>query len=349
AKAMSLNPDQRYASAALMRKTLRQLGRSVIAQAAAMTEAQINSHRAPTQTEEEKKSKEGTIVIQLAEGKRKAVREPFGKIEQQSIKQPEVRQPEARQHRVRQSEARRRKPVVRSRRHSYLHLLGGIAATCIIAFALGYFYQEWGAGWAFARKYLPSDAQGAQVNVVSATGSSLDSTRVVESLRYYFEVASETGGLKRATEPLADGARFRLHFKPKQSGYLYVIANEKSGGRNHGDQAVVTTRVEAGEDFQVPHGDHWFQLDRDSAKSPFTVIFSPKQVKALDFLTAALGRSLNDSERKDLEIFRRDASSISPNIIAARDKEHPAVAVQLPEKYSDYQPVLFAIDINRKR
>lgn len=349
--AMSLNPDQRYASAALMRKTLRQVGRSVIAQAAAKTGAQINSHRAPTLTEEEKKSKEGTIVIQLAEGKRLAARAPFGKIEPQFIKQQEVRQPEARQHRVRQPEARRRRPIARPRRRSYLHLLGGVAATCIIAFAIGYFYQEWGYGWAFARKYLPSDAQGAQVNVMSATRSSLDSTHVVESLRYYFEVASETGGLIRETgrEPLSDGARFRLHFNPKQSGYLYVIANERSGDRNHGDQAVVTTRVEAGEDFQVPHGDHWFQLDRESEKTPFTVIFSPKRVKALDFLTAALGRSLSDSERKDLEIFRRDASSIAPNIIAARDKEQPAIAVQLPEKYSDYQPVLFAIDINRKR
>ncbi|MBO0801047.1 MAG: hypothetical protein J2P31_19700, partial [Blastocatellia bacterium] len=127
------------------------------------------------------------------------------------------------------------------------------------------------------------------------------------------------------------------------------IATDKSGDRNHSDQAVVTTRVEAGEDFQVPHGDRWFQLNQESEKAPFTVIFSPKQVKSLDFLTGALGRSLSDSERKDLEIFRRDASSIAPNIIAARDKEQPALAVQLPEKYSDYQPVLFAIDINRKR
>jgi serine/threonine protein kinase len=321
AKAMSLNPDQRYATAALMRKALRQAGRSMA--------AKVNSHRARTITDEAVKqnSKENTIVIKLAKSKRQeGTAKSFGEIEPQSFKK---------------AVERRGAPAVKPRR-SLLHMSGGVIAACIIFFAIfGFFFQGWGTGWAFARKYLPRDAQGAQVNVISGTKSSQDASSV-ESLRYYLEINSERGEPKRYTgrEPLADGSKFRLHFKPKQSGYLYLIAT---------GVPAVTTRVEAGEDLQVPYGDQWFQVDREAEKVPFTVIFSPKQVKTLDFLSAAAGRSLTDVERKDLEVFRRDLSSSAPNIIATRDDDQPALAVQLPEKYSDYQPVVFGIDIKREK
>jgi serine/threonine protein kinase len=322
AKAMALNPDQRYATAALMRKSLRQAGRSIAA-------AKVNSHRAPTITDEGAKQngKEETVVIKLAKSKRQDVKaKSLGEIVPKSLKK---------------TAERRSAPVAKPRR-SPLHLSGGVIAACIIFFAIfGFFFQGWGTSWAFARKYLPQDAQSVQVNVISGTKSTLDTARI-ESLRYYLEINSAKGEPKRETgrEPLAEGSKFRFHFKPKQSGYLYLIAT---------GIPAVTTRVEAGEDLQVPYGDQWFEVDREAEKAPFTVIFSPKQVKTLDFLSAAAGRSLTDIERKDLEIFRRELSSSAPNIIATREEDQPALAVQLPEKYSDYQPVVFGIDIKRER
>jgi serine/threonine protein kinase len=341
-KAMSIHPEERYASAALMRMSLRQASRSIVAPA--------NSHRAPTLTDGPvRSSNAGHIVIQLNESRRRAVKakssaKPSGGKEPRPIKKPEVR---------------RSNPAARPRKRSRVPLSGGAIAACIIIFAIWFFFfQEWGATWAFARRYLPSDAQGAQVNVVSGTKILSEPIPAVESLRYYLEINSDKGVMKRETgrEPLADGTRFRFHFKPNQSGYIYVVGTGKGSGSSQPGETdqtmpatgVVTNRVEAGDDIQVPYGDQWYEIDRDSDKTPFTVIFSPTQVKTLDFLAAAAGRSLTDIERKDLDGFRRDVSTLIPNIIATEDDNQPAIAVQLPEKYSDYQPVIFGIDIKKR-
>jgi serine/threonine protein kinase len=341
-KAMSLYPEERYASAASMRMALRNAGRSIV--------APPNFHRAPTLTDgPAKNGNAGHIVIELAEGKRPAVKakssaKSFSGKEPRSIKKPEER---------------RSKPASRSRTRSRIHLSGGAIAAGIIIFAAWFFFfQEFGSTWAFARRYLPSEASGAQVNVLGGTKASSDQTGVVESLRYYLEINSDTGVTKRETgrEPLANGTKFRFHFKPTQSGYLYVVGTGKGSGSSQPGETdqtmpaagVVTNRVEAGDDLQVPYGDQWYQIDRDSDKTPFTIIFSPTQVKTLDFLTAASGRPLTDIERKDLDLFKRDISTLTPNIIATQDDNQPTVAVRLPEKYSDFQPVIFGIDIKKR-
>jgi serine/threonine protein kinase len=341
-KAMSIHPEERYASAASMRMSLRQASRNIVAPA--------NFHRAPTITDGPvSSSKAGHIVIQLDESRRKAAAakssaKSSGGKEPRSIKKPEER---------------RGNPAPRTRRRSRANLSGGAIAACIIIFAIWFFFfQEWGSRLAFALRYLPSNAQGAQVNVVSGTKTLAAPIPAVESLRYYLEINSATGVAKRETgrEPLADGTKFRLHFKPNQSGYLYVVGTGKGSGSSQSSETdktmptkgVVTNRVAAGDDLQVPYGDQWYEVDRDSDKTPFTIIFSPTQVKTLDFLAAASGRSLTDSERNNLDVFTRDISTLTPNIIATQDDNQPAVAVQLPEKYSDYQPVIFGIDIKKR-
>jgi serine/threonine protein kinase len=337
-KAMSLNPDQRYVSATMMRMALRQASRSVAAPA--------TFHRAQTITDEPvRKSNPGSIVIRLAESKRTAAKaKSTGGKDPRFIKKPEEQ---------------RSKPAPRSRLRSRIHLSGGVIAACIIIFATCFFFfQEWGSSGAFTRRDLSSDAQGAQANVVSGTRAPSNRMPVVESLRYYLEINSTTDGTKRKTgrEPLVEGSRFRFHFKPNQSGYLYVVGTGRGSGNlqtSEIDQlwpatGVVTNRVKAGEYLQVPYGDQWYEIDRDSDKTPFTVIFSPKQVKRLDFLAAASGRSLTDIEQKELDVLRRDISTLAPDIIATQDENQPAIAVQLPERYSDYQPVIFGIDIKKR-
>jgi serine/threonine protein kinase len=341
-KAMSLYPEERYASAALMRMSLRKASRSIVAPA--------NIHRAPTLADAPvRNSNAGTIVIQLDERKRMAIKakspaKSSGGKEPRSIKKPE---------------GRRSTPSARPRKRSRVPLSGGAIAAGIIIFATWFFFfQEWGSSWAFARRYLPSDAQGAQVNVVNGTKALSEPLPVIESLRYYLEINSDRGATKRETgrEPLANGTRFRFHFKPNQSGYLYVVGTGKGSGSSQSGESdqtmpatgVVTNRVEAGNVIQVPYGDRWYEIDRDTDKTPFTIIFSPTQVKTLDFLAAAAGRSLTDIERKDLDVFRRDVSTLIPNIVATQDDNLPAVAVQLPEKYSDYQPVIFGIDLKKR-
>ncbi len=334
--AMALQPEQRYVSAASMRKALRRAGRSIVAPA--------SIHRAPAITDTPvRNSNADHVVIRLAENKRKAANaKSSGGKDFRAIKKFDVR---------------RGKPVSRHRLRSQVSFSGVAIAVCLIIIG-GWllFFQGGSSSWAFARKYFPRDAQGAQVNVVGGTNLSSAPIPGVESLRYYLEISSNAGEMKRDTgrEPLADGSRFRFHFRPKQNGYLYVVGTGKEDLQSkETDQllpvaGVVTNRVEAGEYLQVPYGDQWFQIARDSDKTPFTIIFSPIQVKTLDFLAAVSGRSLTELELKNLDVFRRDVSTLPPNIIATQDDKQPALAVQLPEKYSDYQPVIFGIDVLKR-
>jgi serine/threonine protein kinase len=336
--AMALQPEQRFVSASSMRKALRQASRSIVAPPA-------NIHRAPAITDTPVRSSNADhVVIRLAENKHKAANAKSSGAKDFKSK-------------IKKSAVRRSQPVSRPRRRMQFSFSGVAIAVCLLIIGSWLlFFQGGTSSWAFARKYLPSDAQGAQVNVVGGTNISSDPISGVESLRYYLEVSSNAGEMKRDTgrEPLANGSRFRFHFKPKQSGYLYVVGTGKGDLQTReSDQllpatGVLTNRVEAGEDLQVPYGDQWFQIARDSDKTPFTIIFSPIQVKTLDFLAAASGRSLTDTELKNLDVFRRDVSTLPPNIIATQDDKHPALAVQLPEKYSDYQPVIFGIDILKR-
>jgi serine/threonine protein kinase len=325
-RAMSLSPEQRFASAAQMRMSLRNAGRSLAVRA--------DSHRAKTITDEPVKNPRGdTIVLKLADSKKIAARaKSLDKLEaptgMNSGKLP-----------GKKSEERRSDQGAPPRRRSGLRTSGAVIAAGIIIFAI------WGSGWASARRYLPSDAEGALVNIIDAAKSSLNSERVTESLRYYLEIESDDRVTRETgREPLADGSKFRFHFKPERSGYLYIIA-PVAGGENNG---VMINRVEAGIDFQVPYGDLWFQIESRYENAPFTIIFSPAQMKNLDFLSSAKGRSLTASERNELEAFKRDLSPFAPAIIPTEDDDQPAIAVQLPEKYSAYQPVVFGIDIKKK-
>jgi hypothetical protein len=157
-----------------------------------------------------------------------------------------------------------------------------------------------------------------------------------EVLRYFLEVLSTDKVTTRSTGmmPLALGSRFKFHFKPRQSGYFYLLALGKNGRL----QTFLTEQP----------GGQLFMLPRDAQTAPFTIIFSQEPLKSPGFLAMQSGHELNESELQELAELRKRSSSTSPNLVALVDDNQPAVAVQILAERDKSEPLVFDISVKKK-
>jgi Domain of unknown function (DUF4384) len=175
-------------------------------------------------------------------------------------------------------------------------------------------------------------------------------------LRYYLEIDSARNGTKRTTgfTSLAAGSKFRFHFKPRETGYLYLVALSKSGNMSFLTSqpipatGVKTNRLEEGEDFIFPDAGQWFEIQPDSDKTPFIVIFSPTQIKKPAFLSAPAGRNLSDSEQRELDQLRKDSAANPPELVETGDKNTPDMIVQTSPDRRVNQPLVFELSLKKK-
>jgi serine/threonine protein kinase len=181
------------------------------------------------------------------------------------------------------------------------------------------------------------------------------STVRVEALRYYLEVGSTGTKSKRTTgfTSLAAGSNFRFHFKSREDGYLYLIALGKDGiqtfltAKPIPATGVTTNRLEGGKDFKFPDEGQWFQIQPDSDKTPFVVIFSPTPLTKPAFLLAP-GRNLNDTERVELDKLRKNSNAIPPELVETGDKNTPDMVVQIPPDRPVNQPLVFELSLKKR-
>jgi serine/threonine protein kinase len=181
------------------------------------------------------------------------------------------------------------------------------------------------------------------------------STVRVEALRYYLEVGSEGTKSKRTTgfTSLPAGSNFRFHFKSREDGYLYLIALGMDGIQSFltakpiPATGVTTNRLEGGKDFKFPDEGQWFQIQPDSDKTPFVVIFSPTPLKKPAFLSAP-GRNLNDAERLELNQLRKNSNTMPPELVETGDKNSPDMVVQIPPDRPANQPLVFELSLKKK-
>lgn len=188
--------------------------------------------------------------------------------------------------------------------------------------------------------------------------SNLPTTMRREVLSYYLEVVSAENITSRATGmmPLALGTRFKFHFKPNQSGYLYLIALGKNGRLQTflTEQPMPGSGVTAnwsagGNDFQFPDSGQWFMLPREAESAPFTVVFSSEPLKSPEFFALQSGHELNELELQQLTELRKRSSSKSPTLVAFAEENQPAVAVQvLADRYKE-EPLVFDVAIRKQQ
>jgi serine/threonine protein kinase len=363
-KAMSPHPDQRYSSAAAMRQALRNSANNI---------PPVNPHRDPTLTDEPMKSQVAAVGTRLRAGAAvmqqqaaaaaavKAVKSSdpdhvillLDDVKQKPTKDGMRRPPS----KPKQSKAASR-PTLRKRAIWY-------GATVIILIALtlcGVAYKT-----LQTRPNLLTDvaewATTTQANVSgNVSGPALAIPMRVEALRYYLELASSgnknSNELTRATGlmPLEGGAKFKFHFKPKEDGYLYILALGKNGvpqtfltSQPMPASGVTTNWSAASADFQFPDGGQWFMIQKDADTTPFTVIFSKTPLTAPAFLSSQSGRDLTAAEQQELMEMKRLYAANAPTLMAMADENQPAVAVHVPAERAANEPVIFDISINRKK
>lgn len=332
-QAMSQSPDERYESASKMRHALRNACRN---------QTVTEFHRAATLTEEwgtnrqerqESGSEPDGVIILLNKNT------PDADLRSLTEVKPKTR--------VVKAAGVKKTKRSRSALYAVTALLLMMVTTAVM------FYRE--------GKSKPSFI-GGSAEMVAITGSKSDASRLVEPMRlevmsYYLEIFSKDSVTTRATGMMAlsPDSRFKFHFKPRQSGYLYLVALGKNGRLQTflteeplPATGVTTNWTAGGNDFQFPDGGQWFMLPREAESAPFTVIFSPEPLKSPSFLSLPSGRELNEAELQELASLRKLSSSISPNLVAFVDENQPAVAAQvLADRYKG-EPLVFDISIKKK-
>jgi serine/threonine protein kinase len=366
-KAMTPHPDKRYPSAAIMRQALRNASRNI---------PTSNLHRVPTLTDIPMRSKVAAAAAAVVFDPQSQPKPQSGSLNAVEEQEPstdhyilllEERKQEvlkrANQYR-KGSNARRSASARKGSRgkksanqllpRSRPLLYGGIAGALMVLTIAAWLFQS----PEFQNRLFRGSASVIpDMNNRSGSLTGALSPRI-ESLRYYLELNPGSSERARATglKPLAAGSKFIFHFRPRDNGYIYLLALGTGGSIQTflTDQplsatGVTTNRIEAGREFQFPGNGLTFQIQNDSETTPFTVILSPKPIKSPAFLSALSGRDLTDAEAKELAEFKKRYATKTSEVKAIVDNDQPIVTVNVPSDRPANQPLIFDILIKRSK
>jgi hypothetical protein len=154
-------------------------------------------------------------------------------------------------------------------------------------------------------------------------------------LRY--SVEREGSNARTTTLDLTSNTGFKLHFTPRESGYLYLLSPEEEGGNLA--PRLFAQPVRAGVGFGYPDG--WLDPDPKAKQVCITVIFSSERIMLLDFLSEAARdkRPLTGAEQRTFQDFRNLAAPSEPQQDDSSDGA-PAVVVSAVK---NGQPLVFEI------
>lgn len=291
------------------------------------------------QADEERKRREEEARRQAAlraEQERQAEEER--KRREEKAKQQEAeRQRRAEEVRLRREEKLLRKAQSPSRSKHPL-IIGAALAAAIIAVLLYLLWQ---------RQSQPE--QQTQTTPTPATSPTIDpplnqpAAGRAEILRYSVELEGEN--TRSTTLDPGSGKYFKLHFTPRESGYLYLLTPEKEGGNLV--LRLFAQPVKAGEDFGHPGGDGWMTPDPQARQVSFTAVFSTQPAMLLNFLSQAARskRPLTTDEQRAFQDFRKLAAPSEPQQ-ADSSGDNPAVVVSA---IRNGQPLVFEIVFQGKR
>lgn len=287
------------------------------------------------QAEEERKRREEEARRQAAlqaEQERQAEEERKRR-EERARQQEAERQRRAEEDRLRREEKLQRKTQSPLFSKRLLIVGAALAATIVVA------YLVWQSQ--VARERQAQVASSSAPSVEPSPNQPGDGRAQV--LRYSLEAQGQQ--TRSTTLDMASGKDFKLHFTPRESGYLYLLTPEKAGG-NMAVQ-LFAQPVRAGEDLDFPDGDNWLTPDPQARQGSITVVFSTRPVTLLNFLAqAARGeRPLNDTEQRTFQDFRKLAAQSDPQL-ADSSGGNPAVVVSA---INNGHPLVFEIVFQGKR
>lgn len=187
----------------------------------------------------------------------------------------------------------------------------------------------------------------------------------VEAASYWFEVFEDTkdtsGERVSETAPtLPSGRQIRLHFTPKERGYLYLVGPIEDGNAQAtfltalGDGApkepLKSNYAAAGVDFAYPSASRRITLESQTAADEMTFIFSPQPLDspALAFLAAKPLSKLTPAQVSELEKFRAQFKSDAPTFAVVGEGDGKRVAVNVPAT-AEGRPLIFDVRVNHQK
>ncbi|HMX25430.1 MAG TPA: protein kinase, partial [Blastocatellia bacterium] len=147
--------------------------------------------------------------------------------------------------------------------------------------------------------------------------------------------------------PNANGNKFRFRFTPRQDGYLYLIAPDQNKNpitlltnRPPEEMGVATNRVQAGRPFVFPQGEEgWLGFGKGEPSSKLTLVFSPRQLTQPEFFSARQVRVLTPAEQKALGDLRKSgqaefAQTATGGVVTAATDKLVVVEIVAQQKLS---------------
>ncbi len=180
---------------------------------------------------------------------------------------------------------------------------------------------------------------------VLATPAASDEMAEVMSCSLVSEKAGKTVPVNTLLRP---GELFKLRFRSRQPGYLYLIGLNANNvptafltSRPNSDWGVKTNRIEAGAEFSFPpsSGD-WLRSTGDMGVESYLILFAPTPLDTPDILKGPAGRTLAPAE---IETLRQQYAK------GMRAEAHGEQIVVSTPARSVAEPFAFDIGIRIKR
>ncbi|HVF45229.1 MAG TPA: protein kinase [Pyrinomonadaceae bacterium] len=250
--------------------------------------------------------------------------------------------------------------TVREPRRSLVPLVGGGVLALALLGGFG--------GWLALRDTKPNvNAVGPGVPSPSANvapNAPPDAPRI-EAASYWFEVFEDSADasgerVAEAAPTFPSGRQIRIHFTPKERGYLYLVGPIKDGNAQAafltalGDGApkepLKSNYTAAGVDFAYPSATRRVTLESKTAADEMTFIFSPQPLDspALAFLAGKPLTQLTPAEVSELEKFRAQFKSDAPTFAVVGEGDGRRVAVNVPAT-AEGRALIFDVRVNHRK
>lgn len=210
-------------------------------------------------------------------------------------------------------------------------ILWAAAAAVVLMVSLSFWL------WPQRRDEAASHASGQLQSLPQPVSSASPTLEGVEQLQYWFEQFTNGQALPVTKHELASGQEFKLHFKPREDGYLYLLALDGISGQL---TAFLPggARLSAERDFVFPNGQRIRGL-ANGEQLRFTVLWSRQRIENFD----AMVRQAK-SQAEAIKTLSTQLSAISPSNI--EDFNGRGDRANVVSSKESHQPLIF--DINLK-
>jgi serine/threonine-protein kinase len=181
--------------------------------------------------------------------------------------------------------------------------------------------------------------------------------------RYWLEVeaASNATDSSRAGDPieLQSGQRFKFHFSPNDSGYIYLLGPGSNNApaiflsaQPTSGSGLKTNQVSSAVDFSFPADTgsqaNFMRLNNTPGTDEFTFVFSPVAITSPGFFAGPSEHYLTGEELKEWNDFQAQAKANAATTEVIKAGAAPQVAVKVPQNGPENASVVFRVRIQHK-